>query len=365
MAAAAVFCLGAAAPAAPGDGALRATLDAPLPVRGQFPLMLGFLDITPGSAFTPAPGTLTFAAGLAYESTHAASDDILGIYAMDDFATLGGRVTREILAETAADSSSGWAYFVDGETGRLTLDLDWGISRRVELRAGVPLLYHSGGFMDGGIDAYHETFGLSDGGRSDFARNQYVVGLSQDGTTVFIDGAPGGLGLGDMLLETRVALAPAAAAGFALAATASIELPTGDPDRGDGNGSLDAAAGLAASWRLRRWSLHAGSQYAWLGSWDPAPDLAPRNRLAGYFSGALLLGERNALVSGLVAGTGPFERRGGGSLGDTAMEISIGMRHATVSAGVFEAALLENLLPDHNVPDVGFYVGWSRAHRFR
>jgi len=327
--------------------------------------MLGFLDVTPETAFTAARGTLTFAAGLAYESTHAASDDILGLYATDDFATLGGVVTREVLEETAAASSSGWAYFVDGETGRLTLDADWGVSRRVELRASVPLLFHSGGFMDSGIDTYHSAFGLSDGGRSDFARDQYVVGLSQDGATFFLDGAPDGVGLGDVLLRTRVALASVTATGFALSATASLELPTGDPDRGDGNGSLDAGAGLGASWRLRRWSLHTGAQYAWLGSWDPAPELAPRNRLAGYFSGAFLLGGRTSLVSGLVAGTGPFERRGGGSLGDTAMEISVGLRHATAASGVFEAALLENLLPDHNVPDVGFFVGWSRAHLFR
>jgi hypothetical protein len=326
--------------------------------------MLPFLDVTPRSAFMVPAGTLTLGLGLAYESTHAASDDLLDLYANGNGATDDGLVTRSVLEETAAASSSGRAYFVDGETGRLTLDVAWVVARRVEVRASVPLLFHSGGFMDAALEGYHETLGFPDGGRPEFARDQYVVGLSEDGVTVFLDGAPGGVGVGDVLLETRVALAPDDAESFALTGSASLELPTGDPDRIDGNGALDAGAGLAASWRLRRWSLHAGAQYAWLGSWDPAPVLAPRNRLAGYLSGTLLLGGRSSLVTGLVAGTGPFERRPGGSLGDTAFEVAIGYRYAGGSGGVFEVALLENVLPDHNVPDVGFFLGWSRGHLF-
>jgi len=353
-----------AAGANPENPSLRHRLDAPLAVRGQFPLILPFLDLTPRPAFIAPADTLTFSLGLAYESTHAVSDDLLDLYAADDGATYDGRVSRAILEQTAGASSSGRAYFVDGETARLTLDLEWGVSGRVDVRATLPLLAHGGGFLDGPIEAYHETLGFPDGGRPPFARDQYVVGLSDAGATVFLDGATGGVGLGDFLLETRVALARPGSQTFALAATASIELPTGDPDRLDGNGSLDAGAGLIASWRLLRWSFHAGTQYAWLGPWEPAPGLAPRDRLAGFFSGTALMGERSSLVTGVVAGTGPFSRRPGGSLGDTAIEISIGIRHATRNAGVFEAALLENVLSDHNVPDVGIFLGWARQTRF-
>ena len=116
---------------------------------------------------------------------------------------------------------------------------------------------------------------------------------------------------------------------------------------------------------MTRWSFHAGAQYAWLGTWEAAPELAPRNRVAGFWSGAFLIKERSSLVTGILAGTGPFTRRPGGSLGDTAIEISIGFRHDAGGAGVFEAALLENILPDHNVPDVGLFLGWSRPVRFR
>ena len=274
-------------------------------------------------------------------------------------------MTQTILEQTAAASTSGHAYYVDGETARLTLDLDWGVSRRVDLRVTLPLLAHTGGFLDGPIESYHETFGFPDGGRPSFARDQYVVGLSDRGSTVFLDGAPGGVGIGDLLLETRVALAPPGSPTFALVATGSVELPTGDPDHLDGNGSLDVGAGLIASWRRRRWSFHAGAQYAWLGSWEPAPELAPRNRLAGFWSGTVLLGERSSLVTGILAGTGPFSHHPGGSLGDTAIEISIGVRHAAGNAGAFEAALLENVLPDHNVPDIGVFLGWSRQYGFR
>jgi len=353
------------APTATADPALRGRLDAPLAVRGQFPLRLPFLDLTPRSAFAASPGTLTFGVGLAYESTHAVSDDLLDLYAQDGGATYDERVTQAILEQTAAAASSGHAYYVDGETARLTLDLDWGVSRRVDLRATLPLVAHAGGFMDGPIERYHDTLGFPDGGRPPFARNRYVVGLSDHGSTVFLDGAPEGVGLGDVLLETRVALTPPDSPTFALAGTGSVELPTGDPDRLDGNGSLDAGVGLIASWRLRRWSFHAGAQYAWLGPWEPAPELAPRDRLAGFWSGAVLFGERSSLIAGILAGTGPFSRRSGGSLGDTAFELSLGVRHDAGNAGVFEVSLLENLLPDLNVPDVGLFLGWSKQSRFR
>ena len=268
-------------------------------------------------------------------------------------------MTEPVLRQTAAADPSGHAYYVDGETARLTVGLAWGVSRRVELDATLPIVAHGGGVLDSGINQFHDFLHLPDGGRPDFANDQYVVGLTDAGGTVYLGEAPSGAGLGDLALEARVALARPADDRFALAATGSIELPTGDPDRLDGNGSVDAAAGLEATWRADRSTWHLGGGYALPGRFDPAPGLAPRNRISAYASSAILLRSRNSVLIALHAVAGPFGREQGGSLGGTSIETSFGYRHLTAGGDSFEAALLENLTASHNVPDVGLYLGWG------
>jgi len=356
---------GAAAgtPGASGSDDGRAHLEAPLGLRGQFPLGLPFIDLMPRSAFLEERRTWRLHLDLSYVSTHATSDAMLELYADATTRPPDGRVTEAILTDTAATDPSGHAYYVDGETARMTVDFTWGLSRRVELNATLPLLTHSGGFLDPTINEFHDFLHLPDGGRPDFAVDQYVVGLTDDGETVFLGGAPGGIGLGDLLLEARVALARPPGDRFALAATGSIELPTGDADRLDGNGAVDFAGGLEATWRVKRSTWHAGGAYAIPGRFDPAPGLAPRNRIAAYASTAILVGERRSFVIALHGVTGPFGRESGGSLGGTSLETSFAYRQRTSSGGVFEAALLENLTASHNVPDVGIYLGWGFAPR--
>ncbi len=274
-------------------------------------------------------------------------------------------MTEQVLRQTAAADPSGHAYYVDGETARLTLGLAWGVSRRIEFDATLPVVAHGGGVMDSAINQFHDFLNLPDGGRPDFANDQYVIGLADESGTVYLGAAPSGVGLGDLALELRVALARPAGDRFALAATGSIELPTGDADRLDGNGSVDVAAGLEATWRAERSTWHFGGGYALPGSFDPAPGLAPRNRIAAYASSAILLRSRNSALIALHAVTGPFGREQGGSLGGTSIETSFGFRHLTAGGGSFEAALLENLTASHNVPDVGFYLAWGFASKPR
>jgi hypothetical protein len=337
----------------------RGRLEAPLPLRGQFPLSLPFIDLVPESAFIAAHGTLRWHIDLSYLSTHATSDAMLERFATESTRPADGRVTEQVLVDTAATAPSGHAYYVDGETARMTLGLAWGLGGRVTLEATLPLLAHGGGFLDPSINQFHDWFNLPDGGRPDFANDQYVIGLTDDGTTLFRGEAPSGLGVGDLALETRVALARPAGDRFALAGVGTVELPTGGTGRLDGNGSLDAAAGLEATWRAKRSTWHVGGAYAFIGRFDPAPDLAPRDRVAAYASTAILLQSRNSVLLGLHAVTGPFGREHGGSLGRMSFETSFGFRHLTTDGGLFEAAFLENLTADHNVPDVGFYLGWG------
>lgn len=350
----------AEAPASPAPPAVeRDRRDAPLPLRGQFPLGLPFIDLIPRSAFLAPRGSLRWHVDLSYLSTHAASDNMLERFASDSTRPPDGRVTEAVLRDTAAASPSGSAYYVDGETARMTAGIAWSPGDRLTLEATLPLLMRTGGFLDSTINHFHDRLHLPDGGRPDFADDQYVVGLIDAGTTLFLGEAPTGVRLGDVALEARLRIARPAGDRFALAAVGSIELPTGDPDRLDGSGSVDGAAGLEATWRMARSTWHAGGAYAFLGRFDPAPDLAPRNRLSAYASTAILIRDRNSIIFSLHGVTGPFGREPEGSLGQPSFETSFGYRRLTNGGGTFDAALLENLTSDHNVPDVGLYIGWG------
>ncbi len=353
---------GTAAPtarAADSDAGAAPRLDDPFPLRGQYPLTLPFLDLTPHSAFLLADGETSLSVGLAYESTMTMSTDLDQFYRSGK-GPADGRVTQAILTQVAADSPSGHAYYVDGETLRTTIAGAVGVGTRCELGLTLPLVWHTSGFMDGPIERWHAFWGFPDGGRPEFARDQYVVGYDDRGRAVFLGDAPGGVRAGDLVLSARVALLRSQSGAAALAASADIKAPTGDPDRFDGSGSWDEGVGLLAGWRLGRSSLHFGAQASWLGAWklDDSPTIGHRFALFGGYAFACT--PRLTFVGQMLSGHGPFPSRDGGDLGDPTIEVALGLRHAGAPNNAFEWALLENLTSRLNTTDVGLYLGWSR-----
>lgn len=345
--------------AADAGGGETPRLDDPFALRGQYPLALPFLDLTPRSAFLLADGETRLGVSLAYESTMTMSADLDALYKSGK-GPADGRVTQPVLTQVASTSRSGHAYYVDGETLRATLEGAVGVGTRCELGLTLPLVWHTTGFMDSPIERWHSFWGFADGGRPDFARDQYVVGYEDRGRTVFLGDAPGGVRPGDLVLSARVGLFRSAGGSTALSALAEIKAPTGDPDRFDGSGSWDEGIGLLAGWRLGRSSLHFGAQASWLGSWtiEDAPTIGHRFALFGGY--AFAFSPRLSFVGQVLSGHGPFPSRDGGDLGDPTIEIALGLRHAASGENAFDWALLENFTSRLNTPDFGLYLGWAR-----
>jgi len=342
-----------------------ARLDDPFPVRNQLPLGLPFLEEPPRSAFLVAPGIAEASLGLAYETTLSASDSLVDLYREDDFATYDGLVTQEILEGVAAGSPSDSAYYLDGETLRAVLGGRLGLMNHLEIDFEIPLLMHTRGFLDSPIDSYHAWFGFPDGGRTAFARDQYVVGYSDAGRTVFLEDSPPGLRLGDLVVSGRVGLLKEATGRSALAASLAAKLPTGSIERFDGSGHADFALGLQASWRFERATLHAGGGFSRLGTWSLEPGFEMGDRGSLFLTWSYRATPLSGIVVQLLGGAGPFPRRDDGSLGRPALEIAAGMRHAGGASWTIEWALLENLTRDLNVPDFGLFFGISRRFAWR
>jgi uncharacterized protein DUF3187 len=338
---------------------LASGLDDPFPLRSQLPFNLMFLDQTPTSAEPLTARQVRLVVSFAYESTMAATDDLMRAFRRDDFRMYDGRVSLPVLQAVAAGTPGQTAFILDGETLRISLGLQVGVTPRFEVDVEVPFLDHSGGFLDSTIDSYHARFDLPDGGRTAFASDLFRAGYVGDGEVVYYDRAPSGPGMGDIVISGRTILARAGRTMPWIGASLSLKLPTGSSSRLQGSGDWDLGACLRLSKSIGRSTLHGGYGYAVLGDWSIAPGVTlnePRSLFGAY---AFKATARSSLIVQVLRSTGPFDHRSGSDLGHVAMEVALGSRHRLPDGLLLEWALIENLSHHLNTPDVGAFLGLS------
>jgi len=107
----------------------------------------------------------------------------------------------------------------------------------------VPLVANSGGELDALIDEWHDFFGLPQGRRDRFPRDQLDINYRRDGTTVF-SRSDSSSGLGDLSLALGYQR-PGETAYFV-----GIELPTGSADDFSGNEAVDYALWMTRELRF-------------------------------------------------------------------------------------------------------------------
>ncbi len=331
-------------------------LDDPLPVRDPFPFRLLFLDQVPSGAAILPEHQARFSLDASYVNTMVATDDLIRVYERNGQA-YDGEVSLAILKMVADAQPSRSAFILDAETMRTTLRARVGVARRIEVGADVPFLSQGRGFMDPIIDSFHERFHLSDGGRTGFAHNQYRAGYIGDGETVYLDRAPSGLRLGDVVLSATGALLVARGRFPALSLTLSAKFPSGDYRRLYGSGSRDYGAALRGSRAFGRSTVHAGYAYNAIGEWRAAPGLPLRNSRSLYAAYVVSATPHTCIIVQAVRTTGPFPFRSGNDLAKVAMEVVAGFRHRLPRGFQIEWSFIENLDPFYNTPDIGTFLG--------
>ena len=110
-------------------------------------------------------------------------------------------------------------------------------------RLELPYVHNTAGKLDATIENWHDFFGLPQGDRDDFPRDQIRLNYARDGDTV-IDRNYSGGGLGDIAL----AVGYQADAGWIY--FAGIELATGSEDDLSGNGAIDLALWTTRHFRV-------------------------------------------------------------------------------------------------------------------
>ena len=138
------------------------------------------------------------------------------------------------------DNSSEWDIGLDMEITELNFRFRKSINNFIELGVEVPILSFNSGFMDGFLDSYHDTFGFPDYGRSERPNNDFLYEVKKKRDCV-VNGESGRIAIGDIRVTVKKSLLKGDPA---ISIKGEIELPTGEPETGYGNGSIDTGISL-------------------------------------------------------------------------------------------------------------------------
>jgi Protein of unknown function (DUF3187) len=199
----------------------------PLPVRNQHPFALTLLHLRPRRPVATPEGKFAAGADLAHTS----------IYEVDS-------APKERVA-------------MDGELTRASARVRYGVGPRTDVEVEVAAIYGSSGFLDHLIDSFHKLTGLPNGGRDEADSDQFIMRLRRNGELLF-DVEEDRVSFADVPVVVTHVVREEDERGPGVALRVGVELPTGSPERGAGNGGVDWAFGALAERSLGRWTLGWG-----------------------------------------------------------------------------------------------------------
>jgi hypothetical protein len=278
--------------------------DGPLQVKNQFPLFLNVNAPYLGSASIED----SFSASLSHSSIYL------------------------------VDNSSQWDMGLDMEITELNLRFRKSIDNFIEFGVEVPILSFNSGFMDGFLDSYHDAFGFPDYGRSNRPDNDFLYEVKRNGTVV-VKGESGRIAVGDIRFTLKK---PLIQGDPVISIQGEIELPTGKPETGYGNGRIDAGIGLLMDKKIG----DAWKTYLNLGAIFPG-DLKGHKRVdlksfiwGGAAIEAALWKTISLLGQAFIQGS-PFPETDIAAVDKTAVLLSLGGRYHSGNSS-FELSLTED-----------------------
>lgn len=315
----------------------------PFMQRDQFPVRMLFLGLRPEAGDLLPRRSVRLAARLDYANTFASTFPVGDTLVADDYYQ--------------AAPPNEYRLFVDTETLRVSVDLDWRVASRVQLGATVPFLKHGGGFMDGLVEGFHGLFNLSNGGREWSPQNDYGVFVVRDRRFWIRSVESAGFRPGDLVLRVKMPLYRDGG-GLALSLAGAVKLPTGSLETLTGSGGTDIQATLFATWRPETHLVfHANLAHSLLGTVTRSEGFPLRSISTLLLAFEYRTTGRLAALVQTQVNIGPFPGSRLGPLNRTAIEATVGVRYALSESLSLDVGLTENLSQYQNTPDVGLHAG--------
>jgi hypothetical protein len=320
------------------------------------------LDMRPAHAVSIEPHTFAFEMSLGYQNTWALSSDIEKF--LEGREPLGRRsIGQEELV--ALDNLPGENYLVDMEAATVDLGLHYKISNVWTLYGFATMVSYHGGFMDSGIESFHDTSGFSTFGRPAVARNQVNVFMNLKGSDMVMLNAPDKQGFTDPIFGLRYSGIKLPGR-WQMSMEAAVKLPLDGERLFLSTGRSDY--GLQASVRRlgERHALHMDfSAVYYAGEEMIAPheaQIIPTMVIGWEYQ---LSARTNLNLQGYASKSVYNEDTTDlDELLKDKFQASLGIRHR-FECCLMTFAITENLQNLNNTPDVGFQLGFAWAPRLR
>ena len=254
------------------------------------------------------------------------------------------------------NDKGGESIFIDGETHRANIQFRYGLSDTIELGLDVPYLSHDSGGLDSVIEDWHDLWGLPDGDRPKFPRDQFQFSYQKNGETLS-SVTQSNNGIGDVSLSMAYQLAASTTRQWAL--RGAIKLPTGDAEDLHGSESTDVSLGVNVSDQglLGNYniSLHGSAGVLWMESGEVLDQL--REDWVIYGSSTLSW-QANDVVSLKLQldAHSAFYDSALTELGEDSVQLIMGGGIRLSEKWLLDLAISEDIAVD-TAPDVVFHIG--------
>lgn len=319
------------------------------------------LDMRPAHAVSTEPGSWSVESDLAFQNTWALSPEV------EKYLTgLESEGRRSLGPEEvqAIRDLPGENYLVDLEAAVYNMTIHYKLSRDLSAYLVAGAVSYRGGFMDGTIEQFHDTFGFSSFGRPAVARDRVNMIYDLEGTQYvrLNDDASGGLL--DPVFGLRYST-PSPRHGWNFSLEGAIKLPVAGQRDFLSTGRMDLGVQASAQRRHGRNAYYVDVAAVWYGggqSPSPTQEQVVPTLVVGYER--QLTARTNLNLQGYVSPTlYSREETGLRELRATKYQATLGVRHR-VNSHVWTFGLTENLQNINNTPDMSFQIGYAYVPRF-
>ena len=317
----------------------------PIPIRNQMPLYLFYLQMEPDKASVVKQGKFDINAG----------------YTVSNVTVSCFTPTSSLLISPLYDIN------IDAEVSRMTLDLRYGLSEKLEAGLEVPYLSLSAGYLDGFVEGFEDTVGATTP-RSRVRQGSYNFNYSfVYNNQYLIKRTNASDGLGDIVLKAKYQILEEGENGFWPNASfrAAVKLPTGEKRSLLGSGEIDYGFGVLLDKTLfKKTIVYTGFNFLVIGKPSFFSDLnLKRNMISGLLGVEYLLTERISMVAQATGNSTPYPSSGTNALDEPAIDLGLGInyRFKGKENASWHLAFTENVnsasSPDVTL-DTGFNIGF-------
>ena len=256
------------------------------------------------------------------------------------------------------------AIELDGESHYLDFKLRYSLHDRLTVGIDVPVIRHSSGVLDNAIEQWHRIVGLSNSNRAG-PPNRLALRYSNTSQQLF-NLQNSTTGIGDVRISGFWLLRPGANdRDAALLLAGSIELPTGNVDRLQGNGAIDTSVGFYVS-GLRPFGLESLRLSTGAGiTWPGRGELLERQRKPRIvYAGADLVWQLRphwGMAAVIQVQSAAFDSELD-ELGKGATQLALAALYEPPGRDLnFELAVVEDLVAD-GTPDLALHFGITKTY---